>query len=73
MALRQTYLKEFKEFYPKMVFGMNQVDLVEPLNWNQTINLPSEEQEKSIDDIVSDRREKLEAVVGKNVKVLPYL
>jgi predicted GTPase len=46
------------------VLGVNQVDLVEPLTWNEAINLPSREQEAHIKEIVADRRARLGRVFG---------
>lgn len=39
-ALDQIYLREFEDLHDRLVFGVNQVDLLEPLNWNTRINLP---------------------------------
>lgn len=72
VALDQRYLEDLKEFHGKMVFGLNQIDLTEPLNWDETINLPSKEQEKNIETIVADRRRRLEDVVQRQVKLVPY-
>jgi hypothetical protein len=33
---------------PHVVLGINQVDLVDPLSWNEAINLPSKEQAENI-------------------------
>ncbi len=72
ISLDQQFLKEFKEFHHKMVFGINQVDLVEPMNWNKRINLPSKEQLKNIETILADRRKKMEDIVGAKVKMVVY-
>ncbi len=72
VALDQIYLKQLSEFNERMVFGINQVDLIEPMDWNQKINLPSREQERNIQLIVNDRKLKVESVIGHEVKIVPY-
>lgn len=72
MALDQSYLRHFANFHDRMVFGVNQVDLVHPMNWNMNIDLPSPEMETRINKIASDRSQKLESIVGDSVEVIPY-
>lgn len=72
VALDQMYLRQLLDFGDKMVFGINQVDLVEPVNWNEKLNLPSREQGENIEIIGKDRREKIEQVLGKKVRIVPY-
>jgi small GTP-binding protein len=72
IALDQSYLQELIEFKDKMIFGLNQVDLIEPRDWNIGINLPSTEQEKKIEEIVADRKRRIEAILGKPATVVPY-
>lgn len=72
VALDQTYLATFKALQPRIVFGLSQVDLVEPLNWKPHLPIPSVEQEKYIAEIVSDRARRLGAVIGRDVTVIPY-
>ncbi|HEX8228619.1 MAG TPA: GTPase [Chloroflexia bacterium] len=75
VALDQIYLQkllDLEEFRNKLVFGVNQVDLVEPVNWDTKINLPSREQEANLDIILKDRRAKIESVVGRQVKMVAY-
>jgi len=72
VALDQMYLQQLAEFSDKMVFGINQVDLVEPLNWNHKLNAPSEEQMANIEIIRRDRKEKIESVLGRSIEVFPY-
>ncbi|MEZ5773842.1 MAG: GTPase [Hyphomicrobiaceae bacterium] len=64
LALDQQYLGELKAVLPNLVLAINQADLVEPLSWNEAINLPSADQQRHIGEIVADRREKLGRVVG---------
>src|SRR5262249_5034175 len=59
LALDQQYLQQLARVMPNLVLGINQVDLVEPLNWNMAPNLPSKEQQEAIRAIVHDRKTKL--------------
>ncbi|BAZ66211.1 MAG: 50S ribosome-binding GTPase [Pelatocladus maniniholoensis HA4357-MV3] len=72
IALDQRYLQELEEFHSKIVFGLNQIDLVEPLNWKIEYNIPSEEQKNNIEVILQDRRDKLFGVIKKNIKLIDY-
>lgn len=72
LALDQRYLEELKSYHGRMVFGVNQVDLTEPMDWHPVVNGPSPEQERNIERIVQDRQEKLEQVLGRAVTVIPY-
>ncbi|GAB2849207.1 hypothetical protein GCM10022221_55780 [Actinocorallia aurea] len=71
-ALEQEYLEVLKEFHPKMVFGLGQADLVDPLDWNERFNLPSETQEHHLSEIAADRAEKFAAVTGSPVEFIPF-
>lgn len=72
MALDQQYLAQFSALAAKMVFGVNQVDLVHPMNWNEAINLPSTLMESYIEEIAADRSAKLSNVIGASVRLVPY-
>lgn len=72
IALDQMYLEHFKKFKNRIVFGINQVDLVHPMNWNEKINLPSEEMEENINEIVKDRFNKLKSIIGNSPKLVPH-
>lgn len=72
IALDQFYLKELRPFHDRMVFAVNQVDLVEPINWNPKLNGPSSVQEANLASILEDRRDKLESVVGRPILLVPY-
>ncbi len=72
VALDQQYLQKLDRFHDRMVFGINQIDIVEPMNWSLKTQLPSIEQERHMEQIVQDRRLKLESVVGKDVRIFPY-
>jgi|GEM_PF-1820883 len=71
VALDQKYLLELKDFHNKILFGINQVDIVDPMNW-QINNLPSKEQQKNIEEIKKDRENKISETLGQKVKVIPY-
>jgi predicted GTPase len=72
LALDQRYLKELSEFLPRTVFGLNQVDLVEPLDWHPVLNGPSSRQSLSIAEIIADRQRRLSDVVEHDVTVVPF-
>ncbi len=72
LALDQTYLKEFRSLHSRMVFGLNQVDLVEPMNWKAGLPIPSSEQKAHITEIITDRSKRLGEIVDSEVKVIPY-
>jgi len=71
VSLDQRYLKHLREFGDRIVFGVNQVDLLEPMDW-QRINLPSKAQESYINEIVEDRSARLGKSLGRSVRVVPY-
>jgi len=72
VALDQTYLKEFRSLHSRMVFGLNQVDLVEPMNWKAGLPIPSSEQKAHIAEIIADRSQRLGEIIDTEVKVIPY-
>lgn len=72
VSLDQQYLQQLVQFHDRIIFGVNQVDLVHPMDWNDTINLPSVEMEANIADIVQDRSEKIADVVGRAPDIVPF-
>jgi uncharacterized protein len=72
IALDQSYLQSLLEVSDRMIFGINQIDLVEPLNWNHKLNAPSPEQLANIAIIQQDRKAKIEAIVNREMVVIPY-
>lgn len=72
VALDQNYLKHFLDLQERIVFGINQVDLVEPMNWQPGFPIPSEEQERNITEIVADRTKRLSDFLGRQVEIVPY-
>lgn len=72
IALDQIYLKEFRTFHSRIVFGLNQVDLVDPMNWKTGLPIPSSEQTANINEIITDRSKRLGEIVASDVKVIPY-
>jgi predicted GTPase len=58
VALDQMYLKHFTHLHDRILFGVNQVDLIDPMNWPKGLPIPSKEQETNIFDIVADRKKK---------------
>jgi len=72
IALDQIYLQQLTDFHPKIVFGINQVELIEPLHWNEKINVPKEQQLKNIEIIEADRKEKIEKIIKTEIKLCSY-
>lgn len=72
VALDQMYIEKLKKFHKKMIFGINQVDLVEPINWNKRINLPSEEMESNIGIIIEDRKQKIQNSIKENIRIMGF-
>ncbi|GAA1017537.1 hypothetical protein Aple_031900 [Acrocarpospora pleiomorpha] len=72
IALDQMYLQKLSRFYDKIVFGINQVDLVEPMDWHTGYNIPSREQEANIKAISQDRLEHLASAIGRKPALLYY-
>jgi predicted GTPase len=72
MALDQSYLSKLNKLHGRIVFALNQVDLIEPMDWNEKINQPSGTQLENMAIIVADREEKLSQVVRAKTKVEPY-
>jgi predicted GTPase len=72
IALDQQYLRQLADFQDRIVFGISQVDLVEPRNWNPRLPIPSVEQEAHIREIVADRSARLSDTLGRKVEAIPY-
>ncbi|WP_161952563.1 GTPase family protein [Actinoplanes sp. TFC3] len=72
VALDQQYLRHLAPFHDRMVFGINQIDLVEPRDWSEAANCPSRTQRQNIDIIVQDRAERIESIIGRKPVVVPY-
>lgn len=72
IALDQQYLEIFREYKDRIIFGLNQVDLIEPMDWNPNFPIPSKIQRERLNEIIQDRRDKLSKVMGKEVNIIPY-
>jgi small GTP-binding protein len=72
VALDQMYLQQLRKHHRRIVFGINQCDLVDPLDWDTRANLPSPRQERNIAEIVKDRSERLTAILGTRPRLIPY-
>lgn len=72
VALDQMYLKELKQYHDKIVFGINQVDILEPNNWNSKTNLPSQEQISNMQVVLEDRKKKLESIIKRDISIAVY-
>ncbi|GAB1544755.1 hypothetical protein NUACC21_74310 [Scytonema sp. NUACC21] len=56
----------------RLVVGLNQVDKIDPGNWNEKFNYPSPEQEDNINRRCKDIQEKLSASLFINVEQVEY-
>lgn len=64
ISLDQQYLGILQQYTGRMVFGINQVDLVHPMDWPGSLPIPSLEMERNITEIVRDRSERLARTIG---------
>jgi uncharacterized protein len=72
LALDQGYLKALGKVLPHGVIGINQVDLIDPLDWDDRINMPSLTQDKVLREIVADRGEKLGRLFPNRPKTIAF-
>ena len=72
VALEQVYLKKLIKFQEKIVFGINQIDIVEPIDWKENFNVPSSQQNKNIKIITKDRRDKFKKTLKHNPRIIAY-
>jgi uncharacterized protein len=72
LALDQQYLGQLAAHMPNLVIAVNQVDLVDPLDWNERINMPSARQAEAIKAIAADRQAKLARFMAADCPVVPY-
>ena len=72
IALDQMYLLNFRKLFDRIVFGINQVDLISPLNWPNGLPIPSVEQESNLNEIVADRTRRLSKILEQPATVIPY-
>ena len=73
VALDQSYMRELSEHLPHLVIGLNQADLVEPMNWTTKYNMPSREQETHLAEIAADRQERYARALGRSADALPVI
>jgi predicted GTPase len=72
IALDQLYLEQLSEFHERLVFGVGQVDLVEPMDWTAGVPIPSRQQEQHIREIVRDREDRLGRFLKRQVEITPF-
>lgn len=72
LALDQQYLSNLRDDLPNLVIGINQIDLVEPVDWDERLNMPSKAQAAHIKAIEKDRRERLGRVIGYEPPVVAF-
>jgi small GTP-binding protein len=72
LALDQQYLRALAPVLPNTVIAINQADLIDPLDWDTRLNLPSRAQERHMAQIVEDRRSKLSHGLGLEFPAVAY-
>jgi uncharacterized protein len=72
MVLDQQYLRLFMKHAKKMVFAVNQIDILPPMDWRESSNLPSNVMKIHAADIAVDRAEKLGEILGEVPEVVYY-
>jgi uncharacterized protein len=72
LALDQKYLAELSPFSDRIIFGLSQVDLVEPRDWHPKMPIPSIEMQKNIEEILLNRQERLFEILGRKTIIIPY-
>jgi predicted GTPase len=72
VALDQMYLEKLSEFSDRIFFGINQVDIVEPIDWDENHNLPSKTQAANIKAIEVDRSERISIVLKRKPTIVSY-
>jgi hypothetical protein len=72
LALDQSYLDRLPDLSDRLVFGVNQVDLIAPGDWDRAVNLPSDRQEQHMLEILEDRKARLAAALGVARPVVGY-
>jgi uncharacterized protein len=72
LALDQSYLDQLPGLSDRLVFGVNQVDLIAPGDWDGAVNLPSDRQEQHMLEILEDRKVRLVAALGVARPVVGY-
>lgn len=72
LALDQRYLKTLRDRIPNLTVGINQADLIDPMDWNERINMPSSAQRDNLHAIVDDRKTRLSRVIGRDVPVVVF-
>jgi uncharacterized protein len=72
LALDQSYLDRLPDLRDRLVFGVNQVDLIAPGDWDRAVNLPSSRQVQHMLEIVEDRKARLATILGVARPVVGY-
>ncbi|MEV6695375.1 GTPase [Micromonospora sp. NPDC051196] len=72
VSLDQMYLEQLPEIHDRLVFGVNQIDLIEPLDWRSGYGIPSLEQERRMKEILADRSERFAHIIGREPTMIGY-
>lgn len=69
----QMHLRQLPpHLYARMVFGVNQVDRIEPMDWNSTFDIPSPRQEEQIKRVVALLAASLYTVIERDPPLISY-
>lgn len=56
----------------RLVFGLNQVDRIEPMDWNDAFNIPSRRQEERLKSVVATLSASIYAALQRNPPLVRY-
>jgi predicted GTPase len=69
----QMHLRQLPpHLYARMVFGVNQVDRIEPMDWNSAFDIPSPRQEEQIQRVVALLSASIYVVIERNPPLISY-
>jgi hypothetical protein len=66
------YRQQLAGFRDRIVFGLNQIDIVHRMDWNDHIDLPPVNMETNIADTVKGRAKKSADVIGRVPDPVPF-
>mgnify|MGYP003383304821 CR=1 FL=1 len=69
----QMHLRQLPpHLYARMVFGVNQVDRIEPMDWNSAFDIPSQRQEEQIKRVVAVLSASIYVVIEREPPLISY-
>lgn len=73
LALDQQYLDRLGPLLSdKVVFGISQVDLIDPNDWDRSQNMPSLMQSQHLEEIANDRSKRLSDAFGRKIQCVAF-